>query len=884
MNTLKNFEFLSFIGEGAFGVVKLAQDKETKEKVAIKILEKKKILNKEDQIRVKREIEILKKTNHLNVIKAKKIFNDSENIYIIMEYCEKGELFEHIVDEVCLEGKEAAYYFYQLINGLESLHKNGIVHRDLKPENLLINKNNILKIIDFGLSNYNNKLLSTLCGSPCYASPEMLYGKKYDGILVDIWSTGIVLYAMLCGSVPFDNEDHDKLYKKIMKGKIAYPENLEKDSIDLLKKILVVNPRGRISIKDIKKHPFYQKGRKEFIRMHPALVKNAIRKYGNKKVENNKNMEKKEVNDKKNKENFNSENLRRKRKILIDNLKLKTDGNNLNNLESNPNIFNTENIFDINSKMRKDFDFNRKKNIISQKVSNNSNNNFDLIMQKNDKENFDLRKRIKNHKTLTEYNSLDKQNNNNINNKFIAVSNSKKIFLDNNNFFDNNGKMIKRIKNDLAKRNINNLNNINEERFYNTASKPNKNKIKIEQKKRMPNNIKEKNIIKNIFPHINNYDVLQQSVLLKLKDYKKDKKGKISQKISGIMKYKNKNNNMIGFNKTENENASINNNSFKNSNYSNNYNIVKKFEKIKPKKFEYYSNSVMLKLKKKIKDNNNMINNQYNTIIYSNTINNLSPTFNNTLNNTGDKSQIQNGLNPDLQNLKKKLEFNNNKSKNNYISVDNSIRRNHNHNIMISNKQIPYNKHKYYIHQDPYNNKILKGILGGHYRHNSKDITENNAINNNISKKELELNNYSQENPLINKSHKLIKEEKGNSLEKKKYGRVKYIKIRNVRNNIDHSKINKIIQKKLNRGVYISSLNSQKKPKPINRNINNNDRIDTTVVYKNNLTEIKFPLNRIIINNNTIVNSKNIYNNNKNLYYNKSEMPNYKKLKTLIIK
>ena len=130
----------------------------------------------------------------------------------------------------------------------------------------------------------------------------------------------------------------------------------------------------------------------------------------------------------------------------------------------------------------------------------------------------------------------------------------------------------------------------------------------------------------------------------------------------------------------------------------------------------------------------------------------------------------------------------------------------------------------------------------------------------------------------------MIKEEKVNSIEKKKYGPVKYIKIRNVSNNIDHSKINKFIQKKLNRGVYISSLNSQKKPKPINRNINNKDRIDTTVVYKNNLTEIKFPLNRIIINNNTIVNSKNIYNNNKNLYYNNSEMPNYKKLKTLIIK
>ena len=225
MNILKNFELLSFLGEGAFGVVRMGQDKKTKEKVAIKILEKKKILTKDDEIRVKREIEILRNSNHIIVIRAKKILEDSENIYIIMEYCEKGDLFEHIVDEICLDEKEAAYYFYQLINGLESLHKNGIVHRDLKPENLLINKNNILKIIDFGLSNYyeNNKFLSTPCGSPCYAAPEMLSGTNYDGIPVDIWTTGIILYAMLCGCVPFDNEDRNILYKKIMKGKITYP-------------------------------------------------------------------------------------------------------------------------------------------------------------------------------------------------------------------------------------------------------------------------------------------------------------------------------------------------------------------------------------------------------------------------------------------------------------------------------------------------------------------------------------------------------------------------------------------------------------------------------------------------------------------------------------
>ena len=375
MDVLQNFEILSFLGQGTFSVVKLGQDKKTKEKVAIKFLEKKKILTKDDKIRVKREIEILKKSNHINVIRAKKILEDSENIYIIMEYCEKGELFDHIVDEVCLDGKEASYYFYQLINGLESLHKNGIVHRDLKPENLLINKNNILKIIDFGLSNYyeNNKLLSTPCGSPCYAAPEMLCGKNYDGISVDIWTTGIILYALLCGCLPFDNEDRNILYKKIMKGKISYPENLEKDAIDLIKKILVINPKERISIKEIKKHPFYQKGRREFIKMHPSLIIIRMKKYGNEKDDKDKNMkiiknkdiyglrEGLKVNEEKN-ENINlqksikNDNIRKNIKPMISNLQIKNNeeqkidnkpiSNNMKNINRKKDI----NSFQINDK------------------------------------------------------------------------------------------------------------------------------------------------------------------------------------------------------------------------------------------------------------------------------------------------------------------------------------------------------------------------------------------------------------------------------------------------------------------------------------------------------------------------------------------------------
>ena len=290
MNVLNNYEILSILGEGTFGIVKLAQDKKTKEKVAIKILEKKKIKTEEDKRRVQTEIEVLQKMSHINVIKAKKILKDSENIYIMMEYCEKGELFHYIEKEICLSNDEAACYFYQLINGLEYIHQKGIVHRDLKLENILLSKTNLLKIIDFGLSSYydSNKLLSTPCGSLCYASPELLSGQKYDGILIDIWSVGVILYAMLCGYLPFDDENHGMLYKRIINTELDIPEHLEEDSVDMLRKILVNEPKKRITIKEIKKHKFYIKGKKEFIRSHPNIVKLINKKITNLQKERSK--------------------------------------------------------------------------------------------------------------------------------------------------------------------------------------------------------------------------------------------------------------------------------------------------------------------------------------------------------------------------------------------------------------------------------------------------------------------------------------------------------------------------------------------------------------------------------------------------------------------
>jgi 5'-AMP-activated protein kinase catalytic alpha subunit len=141
------------------------------------------------------------------------MIENKKNYYIIMEYLPGGELFNYIVKKKRLEDDEACYFFTQIINGLEFIHRHNIVHRyilfkirDLKPENLLITNDRILKIIDFGLSNSyrTGQLLQTPCGSPCYASPEMILGKKYSGLLIDIWSCGIILYAMVCGYLPFE--------------------------------------------------------------------------------------------------------------------------------------------------------------------------------------------------------------------------------------------------------------------------------------------------------------------------------------------------------------------------------------------------------------------------------------------------------------------------------------------------------------------------------------------------------------------------------------------------------------------------------------------------------------------------------------------------------
>ena len=157
-----------------------------------------------------------------------------------MEFAVCGDLYSHIVKKKRLDESEAAFYFTQIIYGLEEIHKNNIVHRDIKPENLLLKENKVLTIIDFGLSNNYKpgQLLTTACGSPCYAAPEMILGRKYKGLSVDLWSSGIVLYAMVCGYLPFEDQVTERVYKKILSGRFEMPEHLSKECRDLLSKIL----------------------------------------------------------------------------------------------------------------------------------------------------------------------------------------------------------------------------------------------------------------------------------------------------------------------------------------------------------------------------------------------------------------------------------------------------------------------------------------------------------------------------------------------------------------------------------------------------------------------------------------------------------------------
>ena len=253
------------IGEGNFGTVRLATQIKIGEKLAIKIINKNNITKKSDIVRIKKEISILKKIRHKNIIQIYEVMESNQNVYIAMENCEGKELFEYIIKNKRLKELEACRLFRQLINGVDYIHSQGIIHRDLKPENILLDENMDIKISDFGLSTFftQGEYLSTPCGTPNYAPPEMLIGQQYDGELSDIWSCGIILYTMLTGSLPCAESKETIILNKIVSNQYIIPTYLSKGAIDLLSCMLEPDYLKRIKIKDIIKHPWFNKAKNQ---------------------------------------------------------------------------------------------------------------------------------------------------------------------------------------------------------------------------------------------------------------------------------------------------------------------------------------------------------------------------------------------------------------------------------------------------------------------------------------------------------------------------------------------------------------------------------------------------------------------------------------------
>lgn len=264
------------LGRGSTGRVRLAKNVNTGQLAAVKIVPKanfKKLENpkykrasinsNKDRLPygIEREIIIMKLINHQNIMGLYDVWENKNDLYLILEYIEGGELFDYLIKRGRLGEKEAIQYFRQIIDGINYLHQFNICHRDLKPENLLLDFNKNIKIADFGMAalEVREKLLETSCGSPHYASPEIVAGKNYHGAPSDIWSCGIILFALLTGHLPFDDENIRKLLLKVQSGQFVMPEYLSWEAQDLISQMLKVDPEQRITIESIITHPLLTK-------------------------------------------------------------------------------------------------------------------------------------------------------------------------------------------------------------------------------------------------------------------------------------------------------------------------------------------------------------------------------------------------------------------------------------------------------------------------------------------------------------------------------------------------------------------------------------------------------------------------------------------------
>lgn len=275
---MQRYEMGKLLGQGTFAKVYHARDIKTGASVAIKIIDKEKIVKVGMMEQIKTEISVMKLVRHPNIVQLYEVMATKAKIYFVMEYVRGGELFNKVTKGKMKEDA-ARKYFQQLISAVDFCHSRGVYHRDLKPENLLLDENGNLKISDFGLSalaesKHHDGLLHTTCGTPAYVAPEVICRRGYDGSKADTWSCGVILFVLLAGCLPFHDANLMEMYRKIGKAEFKYPNWIPPDARRLISKILDPNPNTRISTSKIMENSWFRRGLKSKASRNAAAAAN----------------------------------------------------------------------------------------------------------------------------------------------------------------------------------------------------------------------------------------------------------------------------------------------------------------------------------------------------------------------------------------------------------------------------------------------------------------------------------------------------------------------------------------------------------------------------------------------------------------------------------
>eukprot|EP00755_Sulcionema_specki_P036743 Sspe_Gene.107560::Locus_85757_Transcript_1_1_Confidence_1.000_Length_1926::g.107560::m.107560 len=285
------YTLLDTIGEGAYSKVKKAVNVETNQTYAVKVLDIRKHKSDDREEWLRREVAVLRKLKHDNIVKLYDVLSTGDKLYLVLEYVTGGDLLDHISKARRLPEDEARHLFHQIVSAVAYIHSEGVVHRDLKPENILLVTKRKVKVADFGLANIATrgvdggfKLMTTIVGSPDYCAPEVVMEKTYDGFKADVYSLGTILYTMVTGQRPFEAKDDEATLKKVKEGFFVVPRHVSRDCDRLIHRMMELDPERRIDIAGVMQDPWYKSGDQTNVRP-PARTANIRRELTTNDVE-----------------------------------------------------------------------------------------------------------------------------------------------------------------------------------------------------------------------------------------------------------------------------------------------------------------------------------------------------------------------------------------------------------------------------------------------------------------------------------------------------------------------------------------------------------------------------------------------------------------------